>query len=40
MDVQQFELGYSLAFGTLFIAGLSAWGLSTIIKFFTKLSGG
>lgn len=40
MDAQQFELGFTLSFACLFVAGFFAWGISAITRFFKMLSGG
>jgi len=40
MDVQQLQLGFSLSFGCLFIAGFASWGISAITIFFKMMSGG
>lgn len=40
MDTDLLTFGFNLAFSVAFIAGASAWSLSTIIHFFKNLSGG
>jgi len=40
MDVQQLQLGFSISFSCLFIAGFAGWGIGAISNFFKMMSGG